>query len=192
MHRLCMWSYIGFARTFCSNTWNTFERPDNVQTPGTCSKEWSRRRAPPCCSSMFLVFEQNVLGARTHVGCSKMCWVSEAWSVFKYTDLPKLPKIQKLQKIQNMSYPIYTNNKIKIGLFDFFRIFDFSNVPKVLWHCWSILYNKSLFWISYSDSVYVTLYGNIDQMYIWTFFLTISKNNPKMSQKCEQFPYWPN
>ena len=44
---------------------------------------------------------------------------------------PKIQKLQKLQKIQNMNM--------------------FQNVPKsskksnVFWHCWCVLYNKSLF-----------------------------------------------
>ena len=55
---------------------------------------------------------------------------------------------QHLQKSQNMNY----------GNIRIFSIF--SNMSKMFWHCGSILYNKSLFRISYSDSLYFSVYGN--------------------------------
>ena len=81
----------------------------------------------------------------------------------KYT---KLQSLQTLQKIPNMNYGIYINNKVNFELFDLFRFRSicFRQFRKCLiltqwfWHCWCVLYNEWLFWISDSDSVSLTVY----------------------------------
>ena len=56
---------------------------------------------------------------------------------------------------------------MKSWFFDLFL--NLSQTSKVFWHCWSILCSKLLFWISDSDSLYVTVYGNM----VWKCFLII-------------------
>ena len=73
--------------------------------------------------------------------------------------IPKLQKLQKIQELQNMNYVTYTYYKIKIGFFLFFC--KYSKNPIVFWHFWCVLYNKLLFWISDSESAYLTLYRNM-------------------------------
>ena len=65
-----------------------------------------------------------------------------------------------LQALQNMDYVIYTYYKTKNAFFIIFTNL-FKNKTKTCWRVQSILYNKSLFWTSYSDSVYLTVYGNM-------------------------------
>ena len=43
-------------------------------------------------------------------------------------------------------------------------------MSKIFWHVWCILYNKLLCWISDSDSVYFSVYGNTGSIYFWEFF----------------------
>ena len=63
------------------------------------------------------------------------------------------------EKVQNINYANYRWYKIYIIIF--WKFSNFSKISKVFGHIWSILYNKSIFWISDSDSVYLTVYGNI-------------------------------
>ena len=91
--------------------------------------------------------------------CREVCRKVLRYSKYtKYTKMHKSPNLQnlrKLQRIQMLNYGNYTYHKIKVFLF------HFSKHSKVFWHFGSILYNKLLFWILDSDSVYLALYGNI-------------------------------
>ena len=78
------------------------------------------------------------------------------WSAI-YTN-SNIPELQKYNFPKNTNYLNYINNGILFILFWNVSIFTFS---KVFWNCWSILYNKLLLWISYSDSVNLTLYGSM-------------------------------
>ena len=70
--------------------------------------------------------------------------------------------LQKIRKLQSMNYAIYIKYKIRIWLFEHFQKCPTnSKKSNVFWCCWSILYNKLVFWISYSDALYWTLYGKI-------------------------------
>ena len=100
--------------------------------------------------------------------------------------------------MQNLDYLIYIHNKIKSLFFScpfyFSKNPNVSNISKVLWHVWCVLYNKLLFWIS----------GRIPciLLYMGTYFKNSFRHfstprnefvrppKSKSSQKCEQFSYW--
>ena len=69
----------------------------------------------------------------------------------KYTKNAKIhPMFWKIwEKIDKMKNEYFSNKSKNLVFWN------------VFWHLGSILYNKLLFWISYSDSVYLTLYGNM-------------------------------
>ena len=54
----------------------------------------------------------------------------------------------------------------------------YSPNSKVFGCFWCVLYNELLFWISYSDSVYLTQYGNM--FFFWHVFKHFSKNVPEV------------
>ena len=99
--------------------------------------------------------------------------------------IPNNSKIQKSKnKIQNMSYGTYINNKIQFRCIR--TVPTLSKIANAFWHLGCISYDKLLFWISYSDAVYLTLYGNmVPQQFLWVFDISWKKK----SQKCEQFSY---
>ena len=77
--------------------------------------------------------------------------------IYKYIKIYKISKYIKSKKytnVQNMNYGIYTNDKMENTL----SFLIISNKRNVFWHCWCIVYNKLLFWISDSDSVYFSVY----------------------------------
>ena len=75
---------------------------------------------------------------------------------------------KNVNKNQNMNYGLYIHYEKNwmfwnVSLFSYFC----PQKSKVFRHCWCILYNKLLTWISDSDSLYWALYGNM----VWKHFL---------------------
>ena len=78
--------------------------------------------------------------------------------------MPPTPNHSQKSKIQNNNntkYEVCNLYILQIKNLIFLNFPQFYNSSNVFWHCWCILYNKSIFGLSYSDSVYVTVYGNI-------------------------------
>ena len=74
-----------------------------------------------------------------------------------YQDIQNYPNTKKY-KIWIMKFIQNTAYKIKLWLF-YSSVFRFcSNVFR---HCWSIYITKYWFWISYSNSLHLTVYGNM-------------------------------
>ena len=63
---------------------------------------------------------------------------------------------------------------MKLFYYFFEKIKTLSRLSNVVWHFGCISYNKLLLWISYSDSLYSTLYGNMVQKLL-TFFKKFQK-----------------
>ena len=79
--------------------------------------------------------------------------------MYKNSKNPKLHKNQTIAKYELCNLYILQNKRGFLFIFRFFQYF--SKISKVIWQFWSILYNKSLFRISDSDSVYFSVYGNM-------------------------------
>ena len=121
----------------------------------------SHRVARAAARSVYIVYVINKQYLETYT-CKRPTRVIYIY-IYKYKNTKK-PKLQNLQNkyLQNMNYVIYRYYKTKIGFV--WKLSKLSKNPKksnVFWHVWCILYNKLLFWVSDSDSVYLTLYGNI-------------------------------
>ena len=84
-----------------------------------------------------------------------------------------------MHTLQNMTYGTLTHYTIILSFFffcidvyDVLRTFSKQKYcSKVFWHVWCVLYNKLVFWISGSDTVFFfSVYGNILWRYRSTFF----------------------
>ena len=87
-----------------------------------------------------------------------------------------------------MDYGNYTYNNIKNAIFEFSKKSKSSNV---FWHCWCSWYDKSLFWISYSDSVYLTIYIYIYlYLHLYIHYLFIYKYIYNLYWFIDSLIYW--
>ena len=147
------------------------------RTPSGYSQRtsWQWRRSPrraPALAELLCEHPEDVLCEHPE---AVLCEHGEdVLCEHRYNTNPQIQKLLKLQNFQNMNYGTYINNKNE-KLFFFFQILRIqlsnisnktinknkSNVWNLFWYPWCILYNKWLFWISDSDSVYLTLYGNM-------------------------------
>ena len=82
-------------------------------------------------------------------------WINESINIYKSYIIYKIYKNYKIW-IMEFIHNIFSFLKFSDSV-ESFRFF-FSNA---LWHCWCILYNKLLFWIQDSDSLYLTVYRNM-------------------------------
>ena len=79
-----------------------------------------------------------------------------------------------------MNYGHYIKYKINVFFFVVRSFRKLTNISKVFRCLGDIVYNELLFWISDSDSVYLTLYGNMVQNIFTTCFRFFSKNVPEV------------
>ena len=76
----------------------------------------------------------------------------------RYNIIIYINYVERNTQLQNMNYGLYIDNKITQTNWLFT---NFSHISNLFWCCLCIVYNKSLFWISDSNSLYLTLYGNM-------------------------------
>ena len=87
------------------------------------------------------------------------------------------PKKERRKHELNKSYKYKLTFVFVIFFFWIFEKFDYSNV---FWHFGCIVYNKFLFRISDSDSLYLTVYRNIVLKFVLTFCDIVSKDVPEV------------